>query len=83
MDFIVQFSANDEARFAAIDWVYEQMRANENIDLRRTAAGTLTQLPHYPARLKAIEEHLASEKDAEVAESLRAAVKKAKEADKK
>ena len=71
------------APFAAIDWVFDQMRTNDNIDLRRAAAGTLTQLPLYPARLKAIEEHLATEKDAKVAESLRAAVKKAKEADKK
>jgi len=82
MDFVVKFSASDEARFAAIDWVYEQMRSNDTIELRRAAAGTLSQLPVYPKRLKAIEEHLATEKDEKVAEALRAAIKKAKEDDK-
>lgn len=82
MDFVVKFSANDEARFAAIDWVYEQMRSNDTIELRRAAADTLSQLPLYPKRLKAIEEHLATEKDERVAEALRAAIKKARENDK-
>lgn len=82
MDFVVKFSANDEARFAAIDWVYEQMRSNDTIELRRAAADTLSQLPLYPKRLKAIEEHLTTEKDERVAEALRAAIKKVRENDK-
>lgn len=77
-----QFSASDEARFAAIDWVYDQMRTNDTIELRRAAAETLSQLPLYPKRLKAIEEHLTTEKDDKVAEALRAAIKKAKANDK-
>lgn len=70
--------ANEDVRTAAYEWVFEQMRANEDIELRRAAADTLPVFPLYPARLKAVEEHLLTETDEKVAARLRAAVKKAK-----
>lgn len=79
MGFVVGFCASDEARSTATDWLFEQVRSNDTVELRRHAAGALFRVPLPPARLKAIEEHLASEKDEKVVESLRAAVKKAKE----
>jgi hypothetical protein len=83
MKFTFEFSAGDEARLAVVGWVYEQMRSNETLELRRVAAMTLRDLPPLPSvQLKAIEEHLVIEKDEKVAEALRAAIKKAKANDK-
>ncbi len=75
--------ASEEARTVAFDGVFEQARTSDDMDFRRTAAEVIAAFPLYPERLKAIEKHLATEKDEKVTESLRAAVKKAKEADKK
>jgi hypothetical protein len=68
---------------AAYDWLFDQMKSNPDADVRKSAAGAVGSLSTYPKRLKAIEEHLATEKDAEVANALRDAVLRAKEADKK
>lgn len=73
-------SVNDEARATAFEWMFGQMQNNDDLEQRRWAASLIDySFALYPARLKAIEEHLATEKDDKVAASLRAAVKKAKE----
>ncbi len=76
-------AASEEARTVAWECVFGRTKTNDDLALRRFAAEVVRLFPLYAARLKAVEEHLATEKDAKVAESLRAAVKKAKEADKK
>lgn len=70
---------NDDANTAGFDWLFDQIKNNKEVEGRRSAAVSLWQLPLYPARLKAVEEHLANEKDEKVAKALRASVKKAKE----
>ena len=59
------------------------MRKGKNLAVRRSAARGLIWIPLYPARLKAVEEHLRTETDADIKATLEGAVKKAKEADKK
>lgn len=74
------YCANDEAITSAFDWVFEKVRKGDDVEVRRAAAHTLRGFfTLLPARLTAVEEHLATEKDTEVADALRAAVKKAKE----
>lgn len=72
-------AASDDARTAAWECVFGHMQTNDDPDLRRSAANVLALFTLYPARRKAVEDHLATEKDEKVAASLRAAVKKAKE----
>ena len=72
-------AASDDARTAAWAGVFGHMQKNDDVELRRWAADIVGLFPLYAARAKAIEEHLANEKDEKVATSLRAAVKKAKE----
>jgi hypothetical protein len=72
-------AASDDARAAAWECVFGHMQKNDDLELRRWAAEVAGLFPLYTARLKAIEEHLATEKDEKVAASLRAAVKKANE----
>jgi hypothetical protein len=74
-----RYSASDDARTAAWECVFGHMQKNDDLELRQHAAKALGFFPLPPARVKAIEEHLVSEKDEKVAASLRAAVKKAKE----
>ncbi len=69
---------------ATYEWLFEQMRSNPDLDMRRTAAGVVGSLLLQPKRIQAVEDYLATEeKDATIIKNLRAAVKKAKEADKK
>jgi hypothetical protein len=72
-------SVNDEVKTAAYEWMFDKVRTGDDVESRRLAAEAIRyNFTLYPARLKAIEEHLQAEKDEQVAASLRAAVKKAK-----
>lgn len=77
-------AASDEAKAAAYEWLFDRVRADKDIEVRRVAATTIqVYMPLYPKRLKAIEEHLTTEKDEKVATALREAVQRAKERDNK
>jgi hypothetical protein len=68
---------NDEAAYV---WLFGQVQKGSDAEFRRTAAGTIAgYITIYPARLKAIEEHLRTETDKDVIKSLQKAVKKGKE----
>lgn len=72
---------DDNAGFA---WLFEHVRTHSESRVRLAAAEAIwAHVPLYPKRLKAVEEHLATEADEAVAAALRGAVKKAKESDKK
>ena len=68
---------------AAYDWLFDQMRTHSDLDTRRTAANVVGSLSLQPKRTQAVEDYLATEKDAAVAKALRDAVKWAKEKDQK
>ena len=63
----------------AYDWLMELLRTHKTLVVRRAATRGLVWIPLYPARLKAVEEHLQTETDKEIKATLEAAVKKAKE----
>lgn len=81
--FIGAVAGREVDHHDAFAWLFDQIRSHPDSEMRRTAAVTLAQLPLHPKRLKAVEDHLASEKDAEIVKTLRAAVQKVKAADKK
>lgn len=68
---------------AAYDWLFDQMRTHPDPDTRRTAANVVGSLSLRPERARAVEDYLATEKDAAVVKALRDAVKWAKEAEKR
>jgi hypothetical protein len=68
---------------AAYDWLFDQMKSNPDIDVRRTAAGAVGSLSLYPKRTKLVEEYSATAKDPEVVKALQEAFNRAKVMDKK
>ncbi len=72
---IADRSAKDETACARL---FDLMRTSKEVAVRRSAARAICLLRLYPARLKAVEEHLRTETDADIRATLEAAVTKAK-----
>ncbi len=68
---------------AAYDWLFELMKTSPEIEFRRRAAYEVGTLSLYPKRIQAVEDFLTTEKDPEIIKTLRDALKKAKESEKK
>ncbi len=57
-----------------------QIKNGKDVEVRRVAAETLSvRVRLFPVRVKAVEDHIPNEKDAEVLASLTRAVRKAKD----
>ncbi len=59
-------------------WLFDLMRTSKEVAVRRSAARAICLLRLDPARLKAVEEHLRTETDADIKTTLEAAVTMAK-----
>ena len=80
----VGYQANRIPDFlAAYDWLFDLMKNSPEIEFRRRAAYEVGALSLYPKRIQAVEDFLTTEKDPEIIKTLRAALKKAKESEKK
>jgi hypothetical protein len=75
--FFGEESPEDDTAF---DCLIGQIKRGKDVEIRRVAAESIRySVRMLPARLKAVEDHMASEKDTEVLASLTRAVRKAKE----
>ncbi len=80
IDLAGKFGAEAPEDDTAFDWMMGQIKNGKDVEVRRVAAETLSlRVRLFPARLKAVEDHLATEKDSEVLAALSRAVRKAKE----
>lgn len=62
------------------DWLFDQIKTHPDVDMRTMAAGVLGGLGFDEKWVRAVEDYLATEKDASIVKALRDAVKWAKDA---
>ncbi len=60
-------------------WLFDHVRNNKDVACRRTAAIAMYHMTLNPIHIKAVETHLTTEPDKEIVQTLRAAIKEAKE----
>ena len=60
-------------------WLFQQVQKNNDIVFRRTAAIAMYHMTLNPIHIKAVEVHLTTEPNKEIVQTLRAAIKEAKQ----
>lgn len=77
---VARGGVDNEAAVAAYEWLFDRIRKDADIEVRRAAAYTMrNSVILFPPQIKIIEEYLPKEPDKEVKAALAEAVKNAKE----